>query len=553
MIHKAALGSAATLITGALAAGLLLAPPAAAATTGNSPVPEALGVQLAAARAARAGIQWKDCPADWGFAAPIQCGWVKVPLDYAKPFGKTIDIAVDRAVSTGTKDERQGALLYNPGGPGGSGMRFPRRSTTKSPLWVNTAKAYDFVGFDPRGVGHSTPISCVDPQEAVKVPKADPVPDTEADKTAQRKLAAEYADGCKERSGEMLPHMTTPNTARDMDVIRAALGEKKLNYLGVSYGTYLGGVYATLFPTHVRRMIVDSVVNPSTDNIWYEANLDQDVAFQMRWNDWQDWVAKNDASFHLGDTRAKVEAKWQQLRAQAKAKPLGGVAGPAELINFFQSAPYYDSSWVPVAQAFSAWAAGDEKPLVEAITPDMSDIQGNIATENGNAVYTAVECADAKWPTSWAKWDADNTALHAKYPFMTWANAWMNLPCATWKSKQHKALEVGAKRGLAPVLIVQSERDAATPYEGAVELHRRLAGSRLITEQGAGSHGVTSLVNPCINTRVDDYLLKGKVDAKDVLCGSHAAPVAPAPAAAKARSAAPASDFPAREELPSVR
>ncbi|MFJ9642281.1 alpha/beta hydrolase [Streptomyces sp. NPDC101206] len=553
MIHKAALGSAATLITGALAAGLLLAPPAAAATTGSSSVPEALGVQLAAARAARAGIQWKDCPADWGFAAPIQCGWVKVPLDYAKPFGKTIDIAVDRAVSTGTKDERQGALLYNPGGPGGSGMRFPRRSTTKSPLWVNTAKAYDFVGFDPRGVGHSTPISCVDPQEAVKVPKADPVPDTEADKTAQRKLAAEYADGCKERSGEMLPHMTTPNTARDMDVIRAALGEKKLNYLGVSYGTYLGGVYATLFPTHVRRMIVDSVVNPSTDNIWYEANLDQDVAFQMRWNDWQDWVAKNDASFHLGDTRAKVEAKWQQLRAQAKAKPLGGVAGPAELINFFQSAPYYDSSWVPVAQAFSAWAAGDEKPLVEAITPDMSDVQGNIATENGNAVYTAVECADAKWPTSWAKWDADNTALHAKYPFMTWANAWMNLPCATWRSKQHKALEVGAKRGLAPVLIVQSERDAATPYEGAVELHRRLAGSRLITEQGAGSHGVTSLVNPCINTRVDDYLLKGKVDAKDVLCGSHAPPVAPAPAAAKARSAAPASDFPAREELPSVR
>ncbi|MFK0253626.1 alpha/beta hydrolase [Streptomyces sp. NPDC090445] len=553
MIRNAALGSAATLITGALAAGLLLAPPAAAATTGNSAVPEALGVQIAAARAARAGIEWKDCPADWGLAAPIQCGWVKVPLDYAKPFGKTIDIAVDRAVSTGTKEERQGALLYNPGGPGGSGMRFPRRSTTGSALWVNTAKAYDFVGFDPRGVGHSTPISCVDPQEFVKVPKADPVPDTEADKTAQRKLAAEYADGCKERSGEMLPHMTTPNTARDLDVIRAALGEKKLNYLGVSYGTYLGGVYATLFPTHVRRMIVDSVVDPSTDNIWYEANLGQDVAFQMRWNDWQAWVAKNDATFHLGDTPAKVEAKWQQLRAQAKAKPLGGVAGPAELIGFFQSAPYYDSSWVPVAQAFSAWAAGDEKPLIEAVTPDLSDTAGNAASENSNAVYTAVECADAKWPTSWSKWNRDNTELHKKYPFLTWSNAWMNLPCATWKSKQHTPIEVGAKRGLPPVLIVQAERDAATPYKGGVELHRRLAGSRLITEKAAGSHGVTSLVNPCINTRVDAYLLQGKVDAKDVVCDPHAAPVAPAPAAAKSLTKAPASDFPAREELPAVR
>ncbi|MGW2996831.1 hypothetical protein ACWDA9_35725, partial [Streptomyces sp. NPDC001193] len=152
MIRTAALGSAATLITGALAAGLLLAPPAAAASSSqNSGFPEALGVQLAAARAAATGVEWKDCPADWGFEAPIQCGWVKVPLDYAKPFGKTIDLAVDRIGSTGTKEERQGALVYNPGGPGGSGMRFPRRVTTKSPLWVNTSKAYDFVGFDPRG------------------------------------------------------------------------------------------------------------------------------------------------------------------------------------------------------------------------------------------------------------------------------------------------------------------------------------------------------------------------------------------------------------------
>ncbi|ARE77651.1 MULTISPECIES: alpha/beta hydrolase [unclassified Streptomyces] len=557
MIRNAALASAATLITGTLAASLLLAPPASAASAGSDGrLPEALGAQIAAARAARAGIDWKDCPADWGFEKPIQCGWVKVPLDYAKPYGKTIDIAVDRIGSTGTKEERQGALVYNPGGPGGSGMRFPRRVTTKSPLWVNTSKAYDFVGFDPRGVGHSAPISCIDPQEFVKAPKADPVPDSEADKRAQRKLAAEYADGCKERSGEMLPHMTTPNTARDLDVIRAGLGEKKLNYLGVSYGTYLGGVYATLFPTHVRRMIVDSVVDPSQDNIWYEANLGQDVAFQMRWNDWQDWVAKNDAVFHLGDTRAKVEAKWQELRGKAKAKPLGGIVGPAELIGFFQGAPYYDSSWVPVAQTFAAWAAGDEQALIDAIAPDMSDTKGNAASENGNAVYTAVECADAKWPTSWSKWDRDNSKLHQKYPFLTWSNAWMNLPCATWKSKQSNPIAVGAKHGLPPVLIVQSERDAATPYKGAVELHRRLAGSRLITEKSAGSHGVTSLVNPCINTRVDTYLLTGKVDAKDVTCAPHATPVAPAAAAAKSLSTdAPAesSVFPAPEELPAVR
>lgn len=518
-----ALGSAGALVTATLIAGAVSAP-AASADSRQGRDREARGAEIAAARAAKAGIDWQDCPADWGLEKPIQCGWVSVPLDYAKPYGKQIKLAVDHIGNTGTKKERQGALIYNPGGPGASGLRFPRRVTTKNAIWANVAKAYDFVGFDPRGVGHSAPISCVDPQEFVKAPKADPVPDTEADKTAQRKLARAYAQGCAERSGAMLPHMTTPNTARDLDVIRAALGEKKLNYLGVSYGTYLGAVYGTLFPGHLRRMVVDSVVDPSRENIWYEANLNQDIAFEGRWKDWEDWVAAHDAAFHLGTTRAAVQAKWLELRATAKQNPIGGVVGPAELISFFQSAPYYDSSWVPVATVFSKYVAGDTKALVDAAAPDLSNTAGNISAENGNAVYTAVECADAKWPTSWRKWDRDNTRLNKDYPFMTWANAWMNLPCATWPTKQLTPLDVRTHRGLPPVLIVQSTRDAATPYPGAVELHKRFKGSRLITEKGAGSHGVTGLVNPCINTRVDAYLLDGRLDGGDVTCGPHATP-----------------------------
>ena len=521
-----ALGSAGVLAAATLIAGAVAAP-SASATAGSrhGQDREARGAAIAAERAAKAGIDWQDCPADWGFAKPIQCGYVSVPLDYAKPYGKQIKLAVDRIGNTGTKEERQGALVYNPGGPGASGMRFPTRVTNKNPIWANVAKAYDFVGFDPRGVGHSAPISCIDPQEFVKAPKADPVPDSEADKLAQRKLAAEYAKGCVERSGKaMLQQMTTPNTVRDLDVIRAALGEKKLNYLGVSYGTYIGAVYGTMFPGHLRRMIVDSVVNPSREKIWYQANLDQDVAFEGRWKDWEDWVAANDATFHLGTTRDAVQAKWVELRATAKKSPLGGVVGPAELISFFQSAPYYDSSWVPVATAFSKYFAGDTKALVDAAAPDMSDTAGNITAENGNAVYTAVECTDAKWPTSWKKWDKDNTELNKNYPFMTWANAWMNLPCATWPVKQQSPVNVRTHKGLPPVMIVQSTRDAATPYDGAVELHHRFKGSLLITEKDAGSHGVTGLVNPCINQKVDDYLLSGKLDAADVTCTPHATP-----------------------------
>ncbi|MFF0812150.1 alpha/beta hydrolase [Streptomyces albogriseolus] len=521
----AALGSAGVLVTAALIAGAVAAPTASAtADTRHGKDREAQGVAVAAARAARTGIDWQDCPADWNLPRPIQCGWVSVPLDYAKPNGKQIKLAVDRVANTGTQAERQGALLYNPGGPGGSGLRFPARVTSKNPVWANTAKAYDLVGFDPRGVGKSAPISCGDPQEFVKAPKADPVPRTEADKRAQRKLAREYAEGCFERSGTMLPHMTTPNTARDLDVIRAALGEKKLNYLGVSYGTYLGAVYATLFPDHVRRMVVDSVVNPSRQKIWYEANLDQNVAFETRWQDWQDWVARNDAAYHLGTTRAAVQQQWLKLRAAAAKQPFGGVVGPAELIGFFQSAPYYDSAWAPVAEVFSQAAAGNTQALVDAAAPDLSDTAGNAAAENGNAVYNAVECTDAKWPTDWRTWDRDTTRLHRDHPFLTWANTWMNLPCATWPVPQRTPVDVRTGKGLPPVLIVQSERDAATPYGGAVELHKRLKGSRLITERDAGSHGVTGLVNPCVNDRVDTYLLTGKLDRSDVTCAPHATP-----------------------------
>lgn len=539
MRRTTVLGSAGTLLIGTLIAGATAVPAAVAegrqhgvsassgsGAHGSAPYDPAAayGAGVAAERAAKKGLDWQDCPADWALEKPIQCGWVSVPLDYTKPNGRQIKIAVDRIGSTGTKKERQGSLIYNPGGPGGSGMAFPRRVVTKNAIWADASKAYDFVGFDPRGVGHSSPISCIDPQEFVKAPKLDPVPDSEADKRAQRKLAAEYADGCAERSGWMLPQMTTPNTARDLDVIRAGLGEKKLNYLGVSYGTYLGAVYGTLFPSHVRRMVVDSVVNPAKEKIWYQANLDQDVAFETRFQDWMQWVAKNDATFHIGTTAAKVEQRWDTLRASAKKSPIGGVVGPAELLGLFQSAPYYDSSWVPVATVWSKYLAGDTQALVDAAAPDMSDTKGNASAENGNAVYTAVECTDAKWPTSWRKWDRDNTRLHQDHPFLTWSNAWMNLPCATWGAKQRTPVEVRTGHGLPPVLITQSTRDAATPYAGAVELHKRFKGSRLITERDAGSHGITNLVSPCVNDRVKSYLLTGALDSRDVTCAPHATP-----------------------------
>ncbi|MFE1766800.1 alpha/beta hydrolase [Streptomyces angustmyceticus] len=523
MRRSAALRTVGSLVAGTLLAGAISATPAIAHDDHqphNSV--EDRGVSIAAERAATAGIEWQGCPADTGLTAPIQCGYVTVPLDYARPGGRTITIAVDRIANTGGKDERQGALLYNPGGPGASGLLFPTQVTSKNSVWAKTATAYDFVGFDPRGVGHSALFSCQDPKEFVKTPKPDPVPHGEADKTEQRILAGEYARGCFKRGGGLLPYLTTANTARDLEVIRAALGEKRLNYLGVSYGSYLGAVYATLFPRHVRRIVADSVVDPSREKLGYRANLDQDVAFERRWTDWKEWVARHDATYHLGDTEAKVQAQWEKLRAAAKTNPIGDAVGPAELTALFQNAPYYDVVWAPLAATWSAHRSGDDKPLLAAA----AQATNGIAAENANAVYTAVGCNDAKWPTDWRTWDRDATRLHQQAPFMTWANTWKNLPCATWPVRRHAPVEVRSGNALPPVLIVQSARDAAAPYAGAVELHKRLRGSRLITERDAGSHGVTDLVNPCVNKRVEAYLLTGRTGDEDVTCAPHAEPPA---------------------------
>lgn len=496
-------------------------------------VPESVGVAIAASDAARRGVRWADCPAGWGLRAPVRCGRVTVPVDYTEPFGASLDLAVDRAASTGAPRERQGALVYDPGGPGGSGLRFPLRSTGGSALWAKTAAAYDFVGFDPRGVGHSAPVSCQDPGEFTAAPKPDPVPRGEADKRAGRERARRYAEGCLRRTGAArLAHMTTPDAARDLDVIRAALGERGLNFLGVSYGSYLGAVYAALFPTHVRRMIVDSVVDPSPDRIWYRDNLAQDVAFENRWRQWEAWVARHDAVYHLGGTAERVQAAWLRLRAQAAAHPVGGAVGPAELVGFFQNAPYYDSAWTTVAGVWSRYAAGDTEALLEAAAPDPSKPAAAASAENANAVYTAVECADGPWPADWRVWDRDTTALNAGHPFLTWSNTWLNLPCASWPVRALTPLDVRGGPGLPGVLIVQSEDDAATPYGGALELHARLAGSRLLTERDAGSHGVTQLANPCVNERVDAYLLTGALGRRDVVCPPHPAPAPPVQRAA---------------------
>ncbi|MBP0456730.1 alpha/beta hydrolase [Streptomyces montanisoli] len=484
--------------------------------------PAARGVALAARRAAAAGIAFGPCPKEEMLPDPVTCGTVQVPLDYAHPEGREIALTVSHVKARGKPSERQGALVYNPGGPGASSMSFPM--VADLPEWKKIAAAYDIVGYAPRGVGHSAPLSCESPQDFAKAPTAAPEHPSRAYKRQRVKEAKAYARACAAKAGDALPHYTSINNARDLDVLRAALGEKKLTFMGASYGTYFGAVYATLFPSHVRRMVFDSAVDPDPSQVWYGDNMEQSAAFERRWADFRTWVARHDAVYHLGTTAAGVERSYEEVRARVARRPAGGTVGTAQLQAAMLSAGYYDDYWAMRATALSEYLKGDEKPLVEQASP-LTLPEAEREAENANAVYTAVECNDAPWPGDWRDWDRDNTALARTAPFETWDNVWQNLPCAYWPAPHRRPVDVRTAPGaLPPTLILAAERDAATPYEGALELQRRLAGSSLVTERDAGTHGIAGGPNACVNAYMTDYLLTGRTPGTAASCAPHKAP-----------------------------
>lgn len=529
------------------AAGSLLLTTLAAAPAGGAPADpgaaERYGTAIAAARAEVTGIAFGKCAAQEDLPANVKCGTVSVPLDYARPDGKQIKLTVSRVRAT-HKDPhnskrrvpRQGSLVYNPGGPGASGMYFPLIGVL--PEWKRLAAAYDLVGYAPRGVGRSAPLSCQDPKQFFKAPSQAPTYPSESYKKERIAQAKAFARGCARRAGSALPHYNSLNNARDLDVLRAALGEKKLTFMGASYGTYFGALYATLFPSHVRRMVFDSAVDPDPAQIWYRNNLDQSAAFEGRWADFREWIAKHDRVYGLGDTAEKVQRSYDKAAAQLAVEPAGGKVGPGQLQGAFLTAGYYDDYWPHRAQALSAYLKGDPKQLIQQAG---THPEAAAEAENSSAVYTAVECNDASWPTDWKVWDRDNTRLARVAPFETWGNVWMNLPCAYWPAPRQQALDVRSGPGELPAtLILAAERDAATPYGGALEMHRRLSGSVLVTERDSGTHGIAGGPNPCVNSHVDAYLLEGRLPVRRAACAPHPEPKPKPSAHSRKKAARPA-------------
>ncbi|MGW7191050.1 alpha/beta hydrolase [Streptomyces sp. NPDC054838] len=468
-------------------------------------------------------LAFGPCPEVEALPDPVRCATLRVPLDYARPAGPRISLTVSRVPATGSGGAaRQGALVYNPGGPGASGMAFPLFGGL--PAWERVAAAYDLVGYAPRGVGRSAPLSCQDPAARAQAPAQVPAEPSPAYKRQRLAAARAYARGCARRAGAALPYYTTLNNVRDLYVLRAALGEPELNFLGASYGTYLGAVYATRYPGHLRRMVFDSAVDPDPHRVWYRNNLDQGPGFERRWYDFRAWAARHHAAYGLGSTAEAVLGAYERVRSAVARTPAGGVVGTGELHAAFLQTVYYDDVWPDRARALAAFLRGDPGPLTQQAAPDPAR---GAAVENATAVYTAVLCNDADWPADWATWDRDNTAVARRAPFETWANAFLNLPCASWPVRERqRPVDVRAgPQGLPRTLIVAAERDGATPYPGALGLQRRLGPrAALVTEQGAGHHGVSGGRNDCVDGHVERYLLTGDTPGRRATCAPHPEP-----------------------------
>ena len=503
---RAARGKAAVLALGAAALIMVTActspgstsaaPPSSAGAMPSGPATDAGPVVPVDST-----LRWHSCA---GLIAQLgihDCTMLSVPLNYADPGGRHISLTLDMIPATAPPSQQQGILLVNPGGPGASGLSLA--AEVAAGLTPGVARDYDIVGFDPRGVGSSIPQLSCDPGFFAG-PRPNYIPASAAAEQVSIARAKTYADDCEQKFGWLLPYMTTEDVARDLDSIRAAFGVAKINYYGFSYGTYLGQVYATMFPSRLRRMVLDSTVDPT--GVWYTNNVDQDYAFQGRMDAFYAWVARYDSTYDLGSTAAQVRAAWYRARNQLLAHPVNGTIGPDEFDDTFLLGGYSDQLWPGLAQALSSYLnSGNTLDLIGQYQ------SYGVQNENEFAVYNAVQCSDVSWPRSWAFWTSDTEMIYQKAPFETWLNAWYNAACAFWPVHgPAEPLQINGTR-LPGILMLQGTLDAATPYAGAQDAHRLLPSARMVVVEGGGNHGQSFEQPPdaCVQGYVNAYLASG--------------------------------------------
>ncbi|MEE1799709.1 alpha/beta hydrolase [Streptomyces sp. JV176] len=457
-------------------------------------------------------LTWRDCG-----VPDFRCATMKAPLDYTKPNGTEIDLAVARKKATGP-GKRLGSLMVNPGGPGGSAVGYLQAyAGIGYPAPVRAQ--YDMVAIDPRGVARSEPVECLSGKEMDAYTQVDQTPDDQAEVTKLTAAFKKFAQGCERRSGTVLPHVSTVEAARDMDVFRAVLGDRKLSYVGASYGTFLGATYAELFPKRTGRLVLDGAMDPSLPA--RELNRDQTAGFETAFRSFAEDCVKQ-ADCPLGrksatDVSNRMKAFFTEL--DARPVPAGGGRELSESLatTGVIAAMYDESAWPQLREALAGAMDGDGAALL-ALADSYYERESDGTYANLMFANSAVNCLDL--PPSFTGPDEVTKALPSfeqASPVFGRGLAWAALNCTYWPTKATGAPHRIEAKGAAPIVVVGTTRDPATPYKWARSLADQLSSGTLLTYNGDG-HTAYGRGSDCIDTAINTYLLEGTPPARGKKC-----------------------------------
>ncbi len=464
-------------------------------------------------------IAWSTCTDDLASLAGLDCGGLQVPLDPTDPNGDTIELAVARSSATGSPDERIGSLVLNPGGPGGSGIEFLANAAAAFP--ESLTDRFDLVSFDPRGVAESSPVRCIDDETKDAQLTGDLSPDTPDEVARAIEDQREFLKGCESNSEKLLTHMSTADVAADLDELRQALGDEQLTYLGYSYGTEIGAVYATLFPESTRALVLDGSVSPDADD--ESQTLAQAQGFERTF---ANFVAACDADQQCAlapDALARIDA----VRAQLAAEPLvvdtaeGDRTMGVDLFDLAVATALYDTGlWGTLAGAIDGIDDGGGATLLSLVDRQIGR-QPDGSYDNSTDAQTMVSCADTPERPTVDEAEAAAERIIVSAPRFGPAIAWSTLGCLDWPLAANPVPELTGA-GAPPVLVVGTVGDPATPYEWSVRMSEVLESATLLTYEGDG-HTAFLRGGPCIETAVVDYLVDLQVPAADTRCPAQGA------------------------------
>ena len=458
-------------------------------------------------------LKWDKC------FETFTCSYLKVPIDYTNLKLGQFKISLIKYQATKPK-ERLGSIVVNPGGPGASGVDYAYNAQyifDKSVL-----EKYDLVGFDPRGVSRSDPIICLNDKETDASYAADSKPDSPAEFAAQTNASKVYAQKCMNNT-KYVTHFSTADSARDMDLLRAALGDAKLNFLGKSYGTYLGTLYAQFFPNNVGRMVLDGALNP---NITIrEQNLTQAIGFEHALDAFiEDCITRKDCPLpkNLTSSRASFTALFQLAAKSPLTTATKRVATESLVVLGTAYALYDNQSGWPALRAALRQAKKHEGTAFLELADEYSarNVDGTYANNETDAELV-IDCLDWQDPRTLEQMQVDAKVFAQKAPVFGPYLSYNSLTCKYFtpaiKDSNTRATNVITSITTAPILVIGTTRDPATPYAWAQSLHKTIKGSRLISLDADGhtGHGRGSA---CVDDAVNAYFLKGSVPTKDLQC-----------------------------------